>query len=87
MAHSAYGQVVTLASTPEKDMVVVASGINNCTELAEEATTDHLGNFRIRGLIPYCAYRITVKASLQENDVIERVLPHAITIDVGYNIT
>uniref|UniRef100_A0A1Y1NI64 SD-repeat containing protein B domain-containing protein n=1 Tax=Photinus pyralis TaxID=7054 RepID=A0A1Y1NI64_PHOPY len=78
VAYSAFGQVTTLNGEPEERISVVANGINNCTQYSEEATSEQNGNFRIRGLQPYCAYDIIVKDCLDEKRPIERAAPSSL---------
>lgn len=63
-------------------MIVTAIGKDNCSQYSEEATTENKGNFRIRGLQPYCSYDVKVKGSLDEKDIIERSTPNSIKINV-----
>ncbi|KAK5639267.1 hypothetical protein RI129_011759 [Pyrocoelia pectoralis] len=90
VAYSAFGQITSLNGEPEERISVVANGVNNCTQYSEEATSERNGNFRIRGLQPYCVYDITVKDCLDEKRPIERAAPSSLvtminSLDV-YNI-
>lgn len=78
MAFSAYGKVTSLNGEPEEQMVVYARGIGNCSEYTEETTSEQNGNFRIRGLRPYCSYDIKVKSGNVETVVIERTTPSSL---------
>ncbi|CAH1153826.1 unnamed protein product [Phaedon cochleariae] len=81
VAFSAFGQVVSLNGEPEDNMVIVASGVGNCSQYSEETTCESTGQFRIRGLQPYCSYRVVVKGSLNEDYIVERTAPEYIKID------
>lgn len=78
VAFSAFGQVTSLNGEPEEQMVVYARGIGNCSEYSEETTSEQNGNFRIRGLRPYCSYDIKVKSGNVETVVIERTNPRSL---------
>lgn len=82
VAYSAYGQIMSLNGEPEGKMIVLATGIGNCSEYSEEATSDINGQFRIRGLQPYCSYDLKVKGSFDEKEVIERSTPSSLLISV-----
>ncbi|KAK4872067.1 hypothetical protein RN001_016191 [Aquatica leii] len=75
VAYSGFGQVTTLNGEPEERITIVAIGLNNCSQFSEESTSEQNGNFRIRGLQPYCTYDIKVKASLDEKRPMERAAP------------
>lgn len=85
-AYSAYGQIVSLNGEPEENMVVVASGVGNCSQYSEETTCETTGQFRIRGLQPYCSYRVEVKAGMNENIVVERSAPEFLEVNVRFLI-
>ncbi|KAF5281325.1 hypothetical protein FQR65_LT02955 [Abscondita terminalis] len=75
VAYSGFGQITTLNGEPEERVTIVAMGLNNCSQFSEEATSEQNGNFRIRGLRPYCVYDIKVKASLDDKRPMERAAP------------
>nr|XP_023013784.1 nodal modulator 3 [Leptinotarsa decemlineata] len=81
VAYSAYGQVLSLNGDSEDNMVIIASGIGNCSHYSEETTCENTGKFRIRGLQPYCSYKVIVKGSLSGDNVVERTAPDFIRID------
>ncbi|KAG5882400.1 hypothetical protein JTB14_008975 [Gonioctena quinquepunctata] len=81
VAYSAFGQVVSLNGEPEDNMVIVASGLGNCSDYSEETTCESTGNFRIRGLQPFCSYKVVVKGSLDNKYIVERSAPEFIRID------
>lgn len=81
MAYSVYGQVTSLNREPEENIVVVAVGVGNCSHFSEESTTENSGQFRIRGLQPYCSYDITVKSSTSGKHAIERSSPKVIHVE------
>lgn len=56
-------------------MIIIANGIGNCTQYSEEATSESTGQFRIRGLQPYCSYEMRLKGSFDDKEVIERSTP------------
>lgn len=64
----------------EENMLVIAHGLNNCSHLSEEAVSESSGNFRIRGLQPYCDYEVKVKSS---ESTIERSSPSSIKIHIA----
>lgn len=83
VAYSAHGLVTSLNNDPEEDVVVTAEGAGNCSQYSEESTSEANGNFRIRGLLPWCDYvlkvhgtddgldedQVKVKVSIQSSDV------------------
>ncbi|CAG9855021.1 unnamed protein product [Phyllotreta striolata] len=81
VAYSAYGQVMSLNGEPEVDMIIVAQGVGNCSEYSEETTCESSGHFRIRGLHPYCSYKVTVKDGQNDNVVVERSAPEFVEIN------
>ncbi|VEN53892.1 unnamed protein product [Callosobruchus maculatus] len=87
VAYSAYGKVVSLNGEPEENMVIVAKGIANCTMYSEETSSEFNGQFRIRGLHPYCSYVVEVKnnqdaaAVAATQGVVERSVPERIPIN------
>uniref|UniRef100_V5G516 Nodal modulator 3 n=1 Tax=Anoplophora glabripennis TaxID=217634 RepID=V5G516_ANOGL len=81
VAYSAFGQVVSLNGEPEDNMIVIASGVGNCSHYSEETTCEPTGKFRIRGLQPYCSYRVIVKGSEDERYHVERTTPEFIEIN------
>lgn len=83
MAYSAFGQVVSLNGEPEDNMIVIASGVGNCSHYSEETTCEPTGKFRIRGLQPYCSYKVVVKGSEGDRHHVERTTPEFIEINVS----
>lgn len=56
--------------------------MGNCSHFSEESTSEANGQFRIRGLQPYCSYDITVKNNLDGSRfTIERSAPKVIRIE------
>lgn len=86
IAYSAFGQVTSLNGEPEEKIIVVASGIGNCSQYSEESSSESNGQFRIRGLLPYCTYDLEVKGSLDEKEHFERAAPSVIRLEVNYFI-
>lgn len=86
MAYSAFGQILSLNGEPEGKMIIMATGIDNCTQFSEETTSESNGQFRIRGLQPFCSYDIKVKGSFDEKEVIERSTPESLTINVSLSL-
>lgn len=82
VAYSAFGHVTSLNGDPEERMIVVAIGIGNCSQYSEESTSESNGQFRIRGLLPYCSYNLEIKGSLDETDNYERATPSTILLEV-----
>ncbi|KAJ8968511.1 hypothetical protein NQ317_016159 [Molorchus minor] len=80
VAYSAFGQVVSLNGEPEDNMIIIATGTNNCSHYSEETTCESSGKFRIRGLQPYCSYKVIVKGSADNNENVERTTPEFIEI-------
>ncbi|KAJ3639563.1 hypothetical protein Zmor_002915 [Zophobas morio] len=81
VAYSAYGQVTSLNGEPEENIVVVAQGISNCSHFSEESTSEIYGQFRIRGLQPYCSYDVTVRNTIAGKYAIERSVPKVIHLE------
>ncbi|KAF5281651.1 hypothetical protein FQA39_LY17749 [Lamprigera yunnana] len=82
IAYSTFGQTTTLNGEPEDGVIIVAMGLNNCSQYSEESTSDKSGYFRIRGLRPYCNYNIQVKPNLDEKRQMERAAPSLVNIFV-----
>lgn len=78
MAYSAFGQVLSLNGEPEGRMIIIASGMGNCSQYSEEATSESNGQFRIRGLQPFCSYEMKLKGSFDDKEIIERSTPESI---------
>ncbi|KAJ6823851.1 nodal modulator 3 [Iris pallida] len=82
VAYSAMGTVSLLSGQPKEGVYVEAR--SELKGYYEEATTDNLGNFRLRGLLPDTTYVIKVVA---KEDLglagIERASPESIAIKVG----
>lgn len=87
MAYSAFGQVLSLNGEPEGKMIVVANGVGNCSEYSEEATSEVNGEFRVRGLQPFCSYEVKVKGSFDDKEVIERSTPDSLLLPVSYLVS
>lgn len=83
VAYSAYGQVMSLNGEPELDMIIMAQGTGNCSDYSEETTCESTGQFRIRGLQPFCSYKVIVKEGLNDNVVVERSAPEYVEINVS----
>ncbi|KAJ8945589.1 hypothetical protein NQ314_009109 [Rhamnusium bicolor] len=81
VAYSAFGQVVSLNDEPEDNMIIVAFGFGNCSHYSEETTCETNGRFRIRGLQPYCSYKVVVKGSVDDKHIVERTAPEFIEIN------
>lgn len=74
--------VASLNREPEDRVSVVAMGVGNCSHFSEESTSEASGQFRIRGLQPYCSYDITIKNHLDGSRfTIERSAPKVIHIE------
>ncbi|RZC36994.1 uncharacterized protein BDFB_006360, partial [Asbolus verrucosus] len=80
VAYSAYGHVTSLNKEPEENIVMVAVGVGNCSHFSEESTSEFTGQFRIRGLQPYCSYDIAVKNNFNGKYAIERSAPKVIHV-------
>ncbi|XP_050313690.1 nodal modulator 2 [Anthonomus grandis grandis] len=78
VAFSAFGKITTVNGDPVEKINVVAQGIENCTGLSEEATTDSMGSFRIRGLQPYCSFKVAIHAS--DRNLVQGTSPRCIEI-------
>nr|XP_022914700.1 nodal modulator 1 [Onthophagus taurus] len=76
VAYSVYGRVTSLNNEPEEKITVIASGLKNCSQYSEESSSESNGQFRIRGLLPYCSYNLQVKG-----DHFERAAPSVIELD------
>lgn len=86
VAYSAYGQVTTLSGEPEERALVTAAGVGPCSMYSEEATTENGGQFRIRGLLPNCDYRVKIKESLDLAVRIDNSLPQHVQVKVNFLI-
>ncbi|XP_066258919.1 BOS complex subunit NOMO3 [Euwallacea similis] len=75
VAFSAFGKLTTVNEEPVENANVIASGEGNCTGLSEEATTDLTGSFRIRGLQPFCTFKIFVQVGTGPSSLVERTSP------------
>ncbi|KAL7891014.1 hypothetical protein AOLI_G00004900 [Acnodon oligacanthus] len=80
-AYSCYGTVQSLGGDAEQGVAVEAVGQGECSMYSEDTVTDEGGRFRLRGLLPGCAYIIQLRG--EGNDHIERALPQQRTIEVG----
>ncbi|KAJ0979944.1 hypothetical protein J5N97_015418 [Dioscorea zingiberensis] len=81
VAYSVMGSVSLLSGQPKEGVYVEAR--SESKGYYEEASTDPLGNFRLRGLHPDTTY--TIKVTTKDPGVmgIERASPDAIAINVG----
>uniref|UniRef100_A0A1B0A9B7 SD-repeat containing protein B domain-containing protein n=1 Tax=Glossina pallidipes TaxID=7398 RepID=A0A1B0A9B7_GLOPL len=61
VAHSVFGNVVSLNGEPFSQVNVQANAGESCMYHQEEATTDANGQYRLRGLQPGCEYTIRIK--------------------------
>lgn len=78
---SAMGKVTLLSGQPKEDVLIEAR--SESEGFYEEATTDKIGNFRLRGLIPDTTYLVRVVSKETPGVVpIERSSPEYISIDV-----
>ncbi|KAK6618013.1 hypothetical protein RUM44_002455 [Polyplax serrata] len=80
VSFSAYGTVASLNGEPEGNVVIEAVGINTCSNLVEEASSEPTGQFRIRGLLPQCDYQIRLKNSPDANTRIHRLEPQDLKV-------
>lgn len=79
---SAMGSVTLLSGVPKEGVFVEAR--SETKGFYEEATTDNLGNFRLRGLLPDTTY--LVRAVAKENlgaVAIERASPEYVAVNVS----
>lgn len=84
MAYSVFGQITSLNGEAEEGMTVVAAGTGNCSIYSEESALEPNGNFRVRGLQPYCSYTVRVERNAESKVPIERVLPPFIDVTVRF---
>lgn len=82
IAHSVYGTIYSLNGEPENKITVTAVGVNNCSQFKEEATSEN-GNFRIRGLQKYCAYRISIQYIEEMDNTLTKSIPEFQEIQVS----
>ncbi|XP_018334048.1 nodal modulator 1 [Agrilus planipennis] len=82
IAFSVYGQILSLNGEPEEGLNVIGTGLNNCSSILEEATSEGNGNFRIRGLHSYCPYSIQIKqiSSDSKQQIVEQAIPDFLNI-------
>ncbi|WVZ71463.1 hypothetical protein U9M48_020048 [Paspalum notatum var. saurae] len=82
VAYSAMGSVTLLTGQPKEGVFVEAR--SESTGYYEEATTDSIGRFRLRGLVPGSTYsiRVVAKDNIQFATV-ERASPEYVSVDVG----
>lgn len=81
---SAMGSVTLLTGQPKEGVFVEAR--SESRGYYEEATTDSLGRFRLRGLIPGSSYSIRVVA--KDNPrlaAVERASPESVSVDVSHS--
>lgn len=74
---------MSLNGEPESNVVVEAIGMNTCSNFQEEAASESNGQFRIRGLLPQCEYKIQLKEGPEVNAQIQRVAPSDFIVKVG----
>ncbi|CAD6238726.1 unnamed protein product [Miscanthus lutarioriparius] len=82
VAYSAMGSVTLLTGHPKEGVFVEAR--SESTGFYEEATTDSIGRFRLRGLVPGSTYSIRVVA--KDNlrfAAVERASPEYLSVNVG----
>lgn len=82
IAYSGFGQVTSLNEESEERISITAIGLNNCSQFSEESTSESNGNFRVRGLHPYCTYSMQVEGVIDDKRSIERAVPSAINFKV-----
>jgi hypothetical protein len=83
VAYSTIGVLTGLKGDPESGVVLEAVGVaEGCKGHQEEGVSAQDGKFRIRGLVPNCAYRLGLK-SCKSNSHVERTIPAVKTIQVG----
>jgi hypothetical protein len=76
VAFSVMGHVQTLNGEPFGDIALEAvSTTDACLELQEEAVTESNGNYRIRGLLPGCDFKVRIKQGTMENVNVDRTIP------------
>ncbi|XP_060516095.1 BOS complex subunit NOMO3 [Cylas formicarius] len=80
VAFSAYGKITSLNKDPIENVNVIASGMDNCTSYSEETTSDQMGKFRIRGLQPYCSFKVYVEVGKKYGNNLERTSPEFIEV-------
>ncbi|XP_078158461.1 carbohydrate-binding-like fold [Carex rostrata] len=86
VAFSAMGKVTLLSGQPKEDVLIEAR--SESEGFYEEATTDKIGNFRLRGLIPDTTYLVRVVSKETPGVApIERSSPEYVSIHVGYGDT
>lgn len=86
MAYSVFGQITSLNGDSEEGMIVIAAGTGNCSIYSEESALELNGNFRIRGLQPYCSYSVHAEGNSENKSPIERIIPPYINITVFLKI-
>ena len=74
VAFSVFGRVTTITGQPQSKLRVVAEASEG-SKLKEVAFTDAQGAFRVRGLRPGIAYRLTVAG-------VEHLLPAELRVEV-----
>ncbi|KAH1023307.1 hypothetical protein HUJ04_012539 [Dendroctonus ponderosae] len=80
VAFSAFGRLTTVNDDAFENVNIIASGIENCTGISEESYTDGSGAFRIRGLQPFCSFKVYVQVGNNQADLVERTSPSSILI-------
>uniref|UniRef100_A0A1D1Y1N7 Nodal modulator 1 n=1 Tax=Anthurium amnicola TaxID=1678845 RepID=A0A1D1Y1N7_9ARAE len=82
VAYSAMGTISLLSGQPKDGIHIEAR--SDSKGHYEETTSDYLGNYRLRGLIPNTKYIIRVVVKEDSNSLgIERASPESFTIQVG----
>lgn len=74
MAFSCLGWTTSVTGEAEPGVSLEALGAGACAGHQEEAVSDQEGRFRLRGLLPNCAYRLQLKPGAA-NPHIERAEP------------
>lgn len=83
VAYSVFGIVTSLNNIPEQNSVIEAVGVENCSHLSEETTTESNGRFRVRGLQPYCTYHLRTKDASVEQSIPESIEMKNIVSDIN----
>lgn len=82
VAYSVFGVVKSLNGEPFPKVNVLANAVEPC-EGMEEAQSEFNGNYRIKGLVPECAYTVKVKIDSSSSNV-DRSIPTEKRVDVGF---
>ncbi|KAH8306904.1 hypothetical protein KR044_000535 [Drosophila immigrans] len=79
-AYSIFGTITSLNGDPFAEVNVQAIATESCQHQQEEATSEHNGQYRIRGLQPGCSYVVRV---VTDDDKVHRSIPNSHTVTVG----